>query len=113
MAVIGTGVIIIITFWAISIVSIFLFWETQGKLKSIAVVLCIITAIITIILPSIPTSFTSPYSNIPAYNFSYLPLIWIFILTGLVLTLIICLLTYFLTDVLEARYAPSLKLVKK
>lgn len=105
MAVVGTGVIILLVFWSVSIVSIILFCSAQGKVRLAAIIPCIVTAILTIVLPSIPTSFTSPDDNIPAYNFSLLPLIWILILTGLVLTLFVCFIIYFLTDVLEPRYA--------
>ena len=111
--IIGTGVIILITLWLVSLVSIILFCSAQGKLKLAAVIPCVITAIVTIVLPSIPTSYTSEDDSLPVYNFSYLPLIWILILTLLVVTLVTCFLIYFLTDVLEPRYAHFTKAVKK
>ena len=111
--VIGIGVIILLVLWLISLLSILLFCTSQRNLKGVAAVPCIITDIVTIVLLAIPTSYTTPTSNTPSYNYSYIPLIWIFILTSVVLSLIICLLIYLLSDVLEPRYAPFSKVIRK
>ena len=102
---IGTGVIVLLVIWVVSILIMLLFTSAQGKIRFVALVPAVLSGIVTIVLVSLPRGSTTATAAMPDYMFSYTPLIWIFIFTALVLTLVACLMVYFVTDIMEARYA--------
>lgn len=101
---IGTGVIILLVLWIISILSFILLCSAQGKVKFLSILPTIISAIVTIILVFIPRGSENLNPG-PAYNYSYTPLIWILILTVLFLMLAASGFIYLVTDIIEPRYA--------
>ena len=105
MADIGNGVIILLVLWSIALFFIIVFCSSQGKLKLLAVLPCIIAAIVTIVLLSLPNQNNAVKDDHPNYYYSYTSLIWILLLTLMCITLTACLVIYFLSDIMESRYA--------
>lgn len=106
MADIGTGVIILAVIWLFSIICLILLCGAQGKIKFIAIIPTVLSAIVTIILLTLPRgSVPASEANEPDYKYSYLPLIWILILTSICLGLVVALAACFVLDIFEPRYA--------
>jgi hypothetical protein len=112
MAEIGIGLIILIALWSITVIFVVLFCSAQGNLKFIAIAPCIISAIVTIILVSIPKGNQVEEEKEPDYAYSYTSLIWILVLTSLVLFLVISMVIYLITDIMEPKYAKVAKVAK-
>jgi hypothetical protein len=102
---IGTGVIILTVLWLVTVLSLIIFCSAQGKVKLIGLAPLVISAIVTIVLASLPRGVPERNDSNPSYNYSYTPLIWILIFTAIVVSFVGSLGVYFLTDILEPRYA--------
>jgi hypothetical protein len=105
MDTLGAGIIVLAVFWLISIAFLLFFCSVQGKAKFVSIVPSIFAAILTIILVSLPRGVQEYTEEEPEYNFSFIPLIWILLFTWIVITLVISLMMYLVTDIMEPRYA--------
>ncbi len=114
MASIGTGLIILIVLWALALISILVLCSSQGSIKYVAVIPVLIASVVTIVLTLLPKESSLNQADLlPDYMYSYTPLLWILILSAMCLMLIVCLLIYFVTDIMEPRYAQVSKLFMK
>ena len=114
MAAIGTGLIILIVLWALALIFILVLCSSQGSMKYIAVFPVITAAIVTIVLALLPKeSSLSQADVLPDYMYSYTSLLWILLLSAMCFMLIFSLLIYFVTDIMEPRYAQVSKLFMK
>jgi len=114
MASIGTGLIILIVLWALALICILVLCSSQGSIKYVAVIPVLIAAVVTIVLTLLPKESSLNQADLlPDYMYSYTPLLWILILSAMCLMLIVCLLIYFVTDIMEPRYAQVSKLFMK
>lgn len=103
---IGTGLIILIVLWSIAACSVIVLCSSQGNVKYITVAPTFLAILITIVLLTLPKESTLQSSiTEPAYMYSYTSLLWILMLTSIALTLVLCLLAYFVTDIMEPLYA--------
>lgn len=107
MADIGTGTIILLVLWIVSFFALIAFCAAQSGIKYVALVPVIIASIVTLILGLLPidTTSTSKTVTIDDTVYSYVSLLWILFLTGILITFIVCLLIYFISEIIEPRYA--------
>jgi hypothetical protein len=101
---IGIGVIILLVLWILSILLLIVFCSSQGGTRCVGVIPCILTGILTLILALIPKGQPLP-DNEPSYNYSYTSLIWILMLTMMCVTLVVSFGMYFVSDIVEPKYA--------
>ncbi len=114
MAAIGTGLIILIILWALALFFILVLCSSQGSIKNIAAIPVVIATTTTIVLALLPKNSSLNQRDIlPDYMYSYTSLLWILLLTAMCLMFIVCLLIYFVTDIMEPRYAHVSKLFMK
>ena len=104
MADIGTGTVILLVLWIVTVIGILLFCAAGGNLVYLGLIPCTISSIVTIVLALIPREGSSS-ELIDDTVYSYTSLIWILILTFMILTLIISLGIYFVMDIMQPRYA--------
>jgi hypothetical protein len=112
MTTIGAGVIILIIIWSASVLFLLAFCQAQGTIRALAVVPAVFSAIITIVLTSIPRGPANK-TSLPDYMYSNISLIWIFIFISLILALLVCLIIYLITDIMEPHFANVSKTFKQ
>ena len=107
MASLGTGVIVLIVIWALTLAILTLFTFVQSPVRWIGLVALLIAGIITLVLALLPRGEqirTLSSSSVPT---AYIGLARILILTFLCVTLIVGLVFVFLREALPAVFAST------
>jgi hypothetical protein len=108
MADLGTGVIILIVIWVITLAALTLFTFVQSPLRFIGLLALVIAIIVTLVLTLLPRGNTqSSVSNNVVYN--YAGLARILILTFLCVTFLIGLLLVFVHEILPPIFAQPIR----
>jgi hypothetical protein len=102
MADLGTGVIILIVIWVITLAALTLFTFVQSPIRFIGIIALVIAIIITLVLTLLPRG-ESVASNTIAYN--YAGLARILILTFLCVTFVVGLVLVFIYEILPPIFA--------
>lgn len=89
MAALGTGVIILIVIWSITLALLTLFTFAQSPIRYVALIALIIAGIVTLILALLPRGELQSVANSSTTPTSYIPLIRILFLTFLSVTFLI------------------------
>ena len=108
MAGLGTGVIVLIVIWVITLALLTLFTFVQSPLRFVGFIALIIAIVVTLVLTLLPrgTNQSSTTNNIP-YN--YAGLARILILTFLCVTFVFGLVLIFFYEVLPPIYAQPIR----
>lgn len=104
MADIGTGTIILLVLWIVTLFGILLFCAAGGNFIYLGLLPVLISTIVTIVLVLIPREGTTVEVKDETI-YSYNSLIWILILTFMILSLVVGLVFYFVLDIMQPRYA--------
>ena len=110
MATLGTGVIILIVIWVITLAILTLFTFVQSPVRFIglfALIIAIVTTLVLTLLPRDSTTSSSSESNTIPY--SYAGLARILILTFLCITFLIGLLLIFVHEILPPVFAQPIR----
>lgn len=113
MVYLGDGMIILIVIWSVVLASCLVFCAAQGNIKYITLLPISIAGIATIVLLALPSASSVGKNTEPAYLYSFVSLIWIMLLSVVCFTLLVCLLIYFIGDIMTPHYAKVSKTFNK
>jgi hypothetical protein len=105
MATVGTGLIILLVLWILAFFFIVLFCSAQSNIKFISIIPVSIAILVTIILGSLPVESSTSTTTIDDTVYSYTSLLWILMLTGMIISLVVGLLVYVISECMEPKYA--------
>lgn len=105
MVYLGDGLIILIVLWSVVAAFCIVFCAAQGNVKYVAIVPILIATIVSSVLLALPNASSVAKTTEPDYVFSFVSLIWILALIVICVTLVICLLIYFIGDIMTPHYA--------
>lgn len=109
MAELGTGVIILIVIWVITLALLTLFTFVQSPIRFIGLIAIIIAAIVTIVLALLPRGDIDQTNDFNRTAQSYAGLARILILTFLCVTFLVGLVLVFLFEALPTVYGQPVR----
>lgn len=109
MAALGTGVIVLIVIWSITLAFLTLFTFVQSPLRYIGLIALVIAGIITLILALLPRGEVRTVSTSSSTVSNSIGLIRILILTFLCVTFLVGLVLVFFHEILPPVYAEPVR----
>lgn len=101
----GTGLIVLLVLWILTIIISVIFCATSGALRFVSLIPISISTITTLVLALIPREGSTTVLEIDNTVYSYTSLIWILILTIMIVTFVISLFIYLISEIIQPRYA--------
>ena len=109
MAALGTGVIVLIVIWSITLALLTLFTFVQSPIRYVGLIALVVAGVITLILALLPRGEVRTVANSSSSVSNAIGLIRILLLTFLCVTFLVGLVLVFLKEVLPPVYAEPVR----
>lgn len=109
MAALGTGVIILIVIWVVTLAALTLFTFTQSSIRYVGFIALLIAVIVTLVLTLLPRGEETRSVEANKTPYSYAGLARILILTFLCVTFVVGLVLIFVHEILTPVFAEPVR----